>query len=198
MKKLITLLMMAFVVNICQAKNDDPIKVIFQNNSGKKGIMKFKLTIENPDGAKRVEELAISGDMLIRKELNLAIGSKVYVDNGYKLNTLVGGKAPAKETPFMTVMARDKNQTINLVEETNATEAIVLTNAAKAAAKLKMPANLVIEIEVTGNIATVFYKDANGYSLANFDCDKKSGNIKNINDTRKKKDDQGPAKIGAN
>ncbi len=191
---MIALLLLAFVVNICQAKNDDPIRVIFQNNSGKKGLMKFKLTIENPDGAKRVEELAISGDMSIRKELNLAIGCKVYIDNGYKLNTLVGGKAPAKDAAFMTVMARDKNQTINLVEEINATEASVLANAAKAAEKLKLPANLNIEIVVSGNIATVYYKDANGYSHANFDCDKKTGNLKNINDTRKKKDDQGPAK----
>jgi hypothetical protein len=173
---------------------NESIRVIFQNNSGKKGMMKFKLTIENPDGTKRVEELAISGDASIRKDLNMEVGSKVYVENGYKLNTLVGGKTPAKDAPFMTVMARDRNQTINLVEETNAAEAVVLANAAKAAEKLKITSDAKIDYIVTGNIVTVSYKGGNGNTLAEFDCDKKNGNVKNISDLRKKQDDQGPAK----
>lgn len=174
----------------------ETIRVIFQNNSGKKGIIKFKLTIENADGTKRVEELAISGDMSIRKELNLEIGSKVYVENGYKLNTLVGGKVPSKDAPFMTVMARDKNQTINLVEETNAAEAVVLANAAKSAEKLKITSDAKIDYVVTGNMVIVTYKGGNGSTLAEFDCDKKNGNVKNISDLRKKHDDQGPAGNG--
>jgi hypothetical protein len=202
MKKIITVAFLALMVNFCNAKielsilNFQPqeiIRVIFQNNSGKKGIIKFKLTIENPDGTKRVEELAISGDMGIRKELNLEIGSKVYVDNGYKLNTLVGGKVPAKDAPFMTVMARDKNQTINLIEETNVAEVVVLANAAKSAEKLKITGDAKVDYVVTGNIVTVTYKGGNGSKLAEFDYDKKNGNVKSINDLRKKQDDQGPA-----
>jgi hypothetical protein len=219
MKKISTVALFALMVNFCKANIvpekigttfnfeqfkkhsslNEVIRVIFQNNSGKKGIMKFKLTIENPDGAKRVEELAISGDASIRKDLNLEIGCKVYVDNGYKLNTLIGGKIPAKDGPFMTVMARDKNQTINLVEETNAAEAVVLANAAKSAEKLKITSDAKIDYVVTGNIVTVTYKAGNGSTLAEFDCDKKNGNVKNINDLRKKQDDQGPAgKSGVN
>jgi hypothetical protein len=209
MKKISTVALFALMVNFCSANIvpekigttfnfeqfkkysslNEVIRVIFQNNSGKKGIIKFKLTIENPDGTKRVEELAISGDMSIRKDLNLEVGSKVYVENGYKLNTLVGGKTPAKDAPFMTVMTRDKNQTINLVEETNATEAIVLSNAAKAAEKLKITSDPKIDYVVTGNIVTVSYKGGNGSTLAEFDCDKKNGNVKNISDLRKKQDD---------
>jgi hypothetical protein len=210
MKKKISVALLALMVNFCNAnielstlnfqqskkytRLNETIRVIFQNNSGKKGIMKFKLTIENPDGTKRVEELAISGDASIRKDLNLEVGSKVYVENGYKLNTLVGGKTPAKDAPFMTVMARDRNQTINLVEETNAAEAVVLANAAKAAEKLKITSDAKVDYVVTGNIVTVSYKGGNGSTLAEFDCDKKNGNVKNISDLRKKQDDQGPAK----
>jgi hypothetical protein len=94
----------------------------------------------------------------------------------------------------MTVMARDKNQTINLVEETNATEAMALANAAKAAEKLKITGDAKIDYVVTGNIVTVSYKGGNGSTLAEFDCDKKNGNVKNISDLRKKQDDQGPVK----
>jgi hypothetical protein len=231
MKKIITVALLALIVNFCNANiqssfekkgninvplvyklssaqplafNFQPsmvfpaevIRVIFQNNSGKKGLIKFKLTIQNPTGEKQIEELAISGDASIRKELNLEIGSKVYVENGYKLNTLVGGKVPAKDAPFMTVMARDKNQTINLVEETNAAEAVVLANAAKSAEKLKITSDAKVDYLVTGNIVTVTYKGGNGSTLAEFDCDKKNGNVKNISDLRKKKDDQGPAGNG--
>jgi hypothetical protein len=210
MKNIIAVACLALITNFCNANIElstlnplncgqalqpmEIIRVIFQNNSGKKGIIKFKLTIENTDGIMRVEELSISGDMSIRKELNLGVGSKVFVENGYKLNTLTGGKVPAKDAPFMTVMARDKNQTINLVEETNATEAIVLANAAKAAEKLKITSDAKIDYIVTGNIVTVSYKGGNGNTLAEFDCDKKNGNVKNISDLRKKQDDQGPAK----
>jgi hypothetical protein len=195
MKKIIAVACLALMVNFCNANIElstlnlqplETIRVIFQNNSGKKGIIKFKLTIENPDGAKRVEELAISGDASIRKELNLEIGSKIFVENGYKLNTLIGGKVPAKDAPFMTVMARDKNQTINLVEETNATEALVLANAAKSAEKLKIPSSSKIDYIVTGNIVTISYKTTDGIALADFDCDKKNGSVKNISDLRKK------------
>jgi hypothetical protein len=210
MKKTITVALLVLMVNFCNANIElstlnfqqskkytrliETIRVIFQNNSGKKGIMKFKLSIENPDGTKREEELAISGDMSIRKDMNLEVGSKVYVENGYKLNTLVGGKTPAKDAPFMTVMARDRNQTINLVEETNAAEAVVLANAAKAAEKLKITSDAKVDYVVTGNIVTVSYKGGNGSTLAEFDCDKKNGNVKNISDLRKKQDDQGPVK----
>jgi hypothetical protein len=44
-----------------------------------------------------------------------------------------------------------------------------------------------LESGVSGNIATVYYKDAGGVVQANFDCDKKSGAVKNIADLRKKK-----------
>jgi hypothetical protein len=206
MKKTITVALFALMVNFCKANIvpekigttfnfeqfkkystlNEVIRIIFQNNSGKKGIMKFKLTIESPDGTKRIEELSISGDASIRKDLNLEVGSKVYIENGYKLNTLIGGKVPAKDAPFMTVMVRDKNQTINLVEETNAAEVVVLANAAKSAEKLKIPAGSKIEYIVTGNIVTISYKTTDGIALADFDCDKKNGNVKNISDLRKK------------
>jgi hypothetical protein len=110
----------------------------------------------------------------------------VYVTNSVALNTLTGGKAPEKDAPLMTVMLRDKNQSIHLVEEVNAKEADVLANAAKSAAKLKLPATAVISILVNGNTATVTYKDTNEKILAEFDCDKKNGNVKNISDLRKK------------
>jgi hypothetical protein len=98
----------------------------------------------------------------------------------------MGGKVPAKDSPFITVMARDKKQTINLVEETNAAEAVVLANAAKAAEKLKIVTDSKVDYVDTGNIVTVSYKAGNGSTLAEFDCDKKNGNVKNISDLRKK------------
>jgi hypothetical protein len=45
----------------------------------------------------------------------------------------MGGKVPAKDAPFMTVMEIDRNQTINLEEKTNSAEIVVLANAAKSA-----------------------------------------------------------------
>lgn len=173
---------------------DDKINVIFQNNDGITAAKskKYKLTIENLSGTKSVEEFTL-GEMSRRKILAISIGSKVYVDNGYKLNTLVGGKEPNKNDPFMVVMLRDKNQTINLNEEVNTSESTVLINAQKSAEKLKLDTSLKPEIFVTGNIATVYYKDGSGKIKAAFDCDKKNGNVKNIDD-RRKNDDQGPVK----
>jgi hypothetical protein len=206
MKKISKVALFVLMVNICSANIvpkkigttfnvqqfkkhsslNEVIRIIFQNNSGKKGIMKFKLIIENPDSAKGVEELSINGDASIRKELNLEIGSKIFVENGYKLNTLIGGKVPAKDAPFMTIMTRDKNQTTNLVEETNAAEALVLANAEKSAEKLKIPSSSKIGYIVTGNIVTISYKTTDGIALAEFDCDKKNGNVKNMSNLRKK------------
>ncbi len=173
---------------------DEKINVIFQNNDGankKATSQKYKLTVEDLSGNKTVEEFSLGIDSR-RKTIAIGIGSKVYVDNGYKLNTLGGGKSPDKSAPFMTVMMRDKNQTINLNEELVATEVIVLANAQKSADKLKLDASLTKEIYVTGNIATVYYKNGSGKIKAGFDCDKKSGNVKNIDD-RKGVEDQGPA-----
>ncbi len=116
----------------------------------------------------------------------------MYIDNAYKLNTLGGGKAPSKSDPLMVVMMRDKNQTINLNEDKNADESVVLANAQKSADKLKLDASLTKEIFVTGNTATVYYKNASGKIKAGFDCDKKNGNVKYIDD-RKGVEDQGPA-----
>ncbi len=175
-------------------QTDEKINIIFQNNDGVKPATtkKYKLTIEDVSGNKTVEEFSL-GEMSRRKTIAIAVGSKVYVENGSKLNTLVGGKAPDKSEPFMVVMLRDKNQTINLNEEVVASEYVVLANAQKSAEKLKLDANLKTEIMVTGNIATVYYKDANGKIKAAFDCDKKNGNVKNIDD-RRKQEDQTPAK----
>lgn len=163
----------------------EKININFENNSTSKGDKKFKITIVDPSGTKTVEEFSL-GDMSRRKMLSLMVGSKIYVENGYKLNTLVGGKVPGKEEPFMTVMLRDRAQTIHLVEEENATQALVEANARKSADKLKLDANATTETLVQGNTVTITYKDASGKSLAEFDCDKKSGNVKNINDLRKK------------
>lgn len=177
-----------------KTSQDEKINVIFQNNDGankKATAQKYKLTIEDLSGNKIVEEFSLGIDSR-RKTIAIGVGSKVYVDNGYKLNTLGGGKSPDKSAPFMTVMLRDRNQTINLNEEKNADESIVLVNAQKSADKLKLDASLTKEIYVTGNIATVYYKNESGKIKAGFDCDKKSGNVKNIDD-RKGKDDQGPA-----
>jgi hypothetical protein len=173
---------------------DEKINVIFQNNDGlnkKATTQKYKLTIEDLSGNKTAEEFSLGIDSR-RKTIAIGVGSKVYVDNGYKLNTLGGGKSPDKSAPFMTVMMRDKNQTINLNEEVVATEALVLSNAQKSADKLKLDSSLTKEIYVTGNIATVYYKDGSGKIKAGFDCDKKSGNVKNIDD-RKGSDDQSPS-----
>ncbi len=174
---------------------DEKINIIFQNNDGfdkKATPRKYKLTIEDATGSKSTEEFSLGIDSR-RRTIAIAVGSKVYVENGYKLNTLGGGKEPNKKDPFMTVMLRDKNQTINLNEELVATEAVVLANAQKSADKLKLDSSLSTEIYVTGNIATVYYKDGSGKIKAAFDCDKKNGNVKNIDD-RRKNDDQGPAK----
>jgi hypothetical protein len=173
---------------------DEKINIIFQNNDGfdkKASAHKYKLTIEDASGNKSVEEFSLGIDSR-RKTIAIAVGSKVYVENGYKLNTLVGGKIPEKTAPFMTVMLRDRNQTINLNEELIVTEAVVLANAQKSADKLKLDAGLTKEVYVTGNIATVYYKNGAGKIRAGFDCDKKNGNVKNIDD-RKNADDQGPA-----
>jgi hypothetical protein len=173
---------------------EEKINIIFQNNDGlnkKATPQKYKLTIEDLSGNKTIEEFSLGIDSR-RKTIAIGIGSKIYIDNGYKLNTLGGGKSPDKSDPFMTVMLRDRNQTINLNEELVATEAIVLSNAQKSADKLKLDSNLTKEIYVTGNIATVYYKNESGKIKAGFDCDKKSGNVKNIDD-RKNSDDQGPA-----
>jgi ABC-type uncharacterized transport system permease subunit len=166
------------------------INVIFENNSTSKGIKKFKLTIVDQSGSKRTEEISMSEDSR-RKTLSLNIGSSVYVANSAALNTLVGGKAPSKDAPLMTVKMRDKNQTIHLVEEVNAKESDVLANAAKSAAKLKLASDVTISYIVTGNTVTVYYRNNKGKIIAEFDCDKKNGAVKNINDLRKI-DDQGP------
>ena len=177
-----------------KTSQDEKINIIFQNNDGankKATAQKYKLTVEDLSGNKTVEEFSLGIDSR-RKTIAIGVGSKVYIDNGYKLNTLGGGKSPDKSAPFMTVMMRDRNQTINLNEEKNADESVVLANAQKSADKLKLDSSLTKEIYVTGNIATVYYKDGSGKIKAGFDCDKKSGNVKNIDD-RKGKDDQGPA-----
>ena len=163
-----------------QTIQDEKINIIFQNNDGankKATTQKYKLTIEDLSGNKSVEEFSLGIDSR-RKTIAIGIGCKIYVDNGYKLNTLVGGKSPDKSAPFMTVMMRDKNQTINLNEELVVAEAVVLANAQKSADKLKLDASLTKEIYVTGNIATVYYKNAAGKIKAGFDCDKKNGNVK--------------------
>jgi hypothetical protein len=162
----------------------ESINVIFENNSTTKGFKKFKLTIEDPSGKKTVEEFSLSDDSR-RKTIALSLGSKVYVENSQKLNTLVGGTVPDKSEPFMTVMLRDKNQSIHLVEEENASQAAVEANAQKSADKLKLESNSTKETKVNGNTVTITYKNANGDALAEFDCDKKNGNVKNINDLRK-------------
>ncbi len=163
----------------------EKININFENNSTSKGDKKFKLTIVDPSGTKTVEEFSL-GDMSRRKMLTLTVGSKIYVENSSKLNTLVGGKVPGKDEPFMTVMLRDKAQTIHLVEEENATQAVVEANARKSADKLKLDANATTETLVQGNTVTITYKSTDGKLLAEFDCDKKSGNVKNITDLRKK------------
>jgi hypothetical protein len=197
MKKVFMLLVLSIVVCSSWAKKtthsihrqpftkEEAINVIFENNSTTKGAKKFTLTIIEPSGNKRTETISMTDDSR-RKTLSLIVGSKVYVTNSVALNTLTGGKTPEKDAPLMTVMLRDKNQSIHLVEEVNAKEADVLANAAKSAAKLKLPATAVISILVNGNTATVTYKDTNEKILAEFDCDKKNGNVKNISDLRKK------------
>jgi hypothetical protein len=168
-----------------QVAEEKPINVIFENNSTTKGFKKFKLTIEDPSGKKTVEEFSLSDDSR-RKTIAIQIGSKVYVENTQKLNTLVGGKTPDKSEPLMTVMSRDKNQSIHLVEEENTSQAAVEVNAQKSADKLKLDADATKETIVNGNTVTIRYTNAVGKLLAEFDCDKKNGNVKNINDLRKK------------
>jgi hypothetical protein len=174
-----------------RTKQNEKINIIFQNNDGVKTMKKYKLTIEDLSGIKTFEEFSLGSDSR-RKTIAIGVGCKVYVENAYKLNTLGGGKSPDKSAPLMVVMMRDKNQTINLNEEKNADESVVLANAQKSADKLKLDSGLTTEIFVTGNIATVYYKNASGKIKAGFDCDKKNGNVKNIDD-RKGVDDQGPA-----
>ncbi len=164
---------------------EEKINVIFENNMLGKGTKQFKLTIIDPSGNKTIETFSLSDDSR-RKTIALEVGSKVYVDNSQKLNTLVGGKVPEKSEPLMTVMARDKNQSIHLVEEENTSQATVETNAQKSADKLKLESNVTKETLVNGNTVTITYKNANGEALAEFDCDKKNGNVKNITDLRKK------------
>ncbi len=168
--------------NLAQSES---INVIFENNSTTKGFKKFKLIIEDPTGKKTTEEFSLSDDSR-RKTIALQIGSKVYVENSQKLNTLVGGKIPEKSEPLMTVMLRDKNQSIHLVEEENTSQATVEANAQKSADKLKLEGNATKETLVNGNTVTITYKATSGEVLAEFDCDKKNGNVKNINDLRKK------------
>lgn len=192
--KLMLLTINLLFVNVPNFKQDEKINIIFQNNDGfdnKASAHKYKLTIEDASGKKSVEEFSLGIDSR-RKTIAIAVGSKVYLENGYKLNTLGGGKIPEKTAPFMTVMLRDRNQTINLNEELIVTEAVVLANAQKSADKLKLDASLTKEVYVTGNIATVYYKNGAGKIRAGFDCDKKNGNVKNIDD-RKNVEDQGPA-----
>jgi hypothetical protein len=180
-------------ISALESKNrqDEKINIIFQNNDGAKIMKKYKLTIEDLSGNKSVEEFSLGADSR-RKTIAIGVGCKVYVENAYKLNTLGGGKSPDKSAPLMVVMMRDKNQTINLNEEKNADESVVLANAQKSADKLKLDSSLTKEIFVTGNIATVYYKNGSGKIKAGFDCDKKNGNVKNIDD-RKGVDDQSPA-----
>jgi hypothetical protein len=168
----------------CFIQNES-INVIFENNSTTKGFKKFKLIIEDPSGKKTTEEFSLSDDSR-RKTIAIQIGSKVYVENSQKLNTLVGGKVPNKSEPLMTVMPRDKNQSIHLVEEENTSQATVEVNAQKSADKLKLESNATKETLVNGNTVTITYKATSGEVLAEFDCDKKNGNVKNINDLRKK------------
>jgi hypothetical protein len=176
-------------INFEMRMQEEKINVIFENNSTDKGTKKFKLTIEDPSGGKTVEELTLT-DMSRRKTLSLAIGSKVYVENSAKLNTLKGGQIPNKGEPLIIVMLRDKNQSIHLVEEENTSEAIVFENAQKSANKLKLDTDASKSLIVNGNTATVTYKSTSGQLLAEFDCDKKNGNVKNINDVRKKGDNK--------
>jgi hypothetical protein len=168
---------------------NESINIIFENNSTAKGFKKFKLTIEDPSGKKTLEEFSLSDDSR-RKTIAIQIGSKVYVENSQKLNTLVGGKIPEKSEPLMTVMSRDKNQSIHLVEEENTSQATVEMNAQKSADKLKLDADAAKETIVNGNTVTIRYTNAAGKLLAEFDCDKKNGNVKNINDLRKKGDNK--------
>lgn len=159
------------------------INVIFQNNGGS-GTRSFKLTIIAPDGTKTTQDISLPYTR--RQTVALEIGSKVFLDNTKLLNTIVGGKAIATDAPFMTVAAKDKNQVMNLVEETNATQAVIDANVAISAAKLKIPVGSVSESSVSGNTVTTVLKDAAGNILAEFDTDKKTGNVKLITDLRKK------------
>jgi hypothetical protein len=206
MKKTIILLAITLTISIVHANykpilvrqnnvhKQDNINVIFENNSITKGIKKFMLTVIDLSGNKKIEEISMSDDSR-RKTLSLSIGSSIYVSNSAALNTLVGGKAPSKDAPLMTVKMRDKNQTIHLVEEVNAKEVDVLANAAKSAIKLKLDSDVTINYVVTGNIVTVYYRNNKGKILAEFDCDKKNGAVKNINDLRNI-EDQGPVGNG--
>jgi hypothetical protein len=175
-----------FAITVCEVKSqEEKINVIFENNMLGKGTKQFKLTIIDPSGNKTIETFSLSDDSR-RKTVALEVGSKVYVDNSAQLNTLEGGKAPDKSAAFLIVMLRDKNQSMHLVEETNTSQAVVEANAQKSADKLKLAGDATKEILVNGNTVTVTYTSTTGEVLAEFDCDKKNGNVKNINDLRKK------------
>jgi uncharacterized protein YxeA len=167
----------------------EKINVIFENNGNAKEIVKFELTIIEPNGNKIIEELSL-GEMSRRKTVSISVGSKIYLKNSAKLNTLIGGRIPADSEAFMVVMLRDRNQSIHLVEETNATQQLIEANAQKSADKLKLESGATKSTLVNGNTVTITYTDASGIILAEFDCDKKSGNVKNIADLRKKEEEK--------
>ena len=160
------------------------INVIFQNNSTEKGARKFKLEVENPDGTKTTENFALEATR--RQTVALEIGAKVFVTNTKALNTIQGGAEVSNTTPFMTVVAKDKNQVMNLVEETNASQNVITENVTKSASKLKLPTDASSESTVSGNTVTTKFKDKKGNAIAEFDTDKKTGNVKLITDLRKK------------
>ncbi len=185
MKKTVFLIAL-FLLNIILTTSlfAQKINVIFQNNSTAKGVKKFKLDIQNPDGSKSTQELSL--DQTRRQTIPIEVGAKVFTANAKNLNFVEGGKELKADVPLMIVQAKDKNQTINLVEEKNASQKVIDDNIAKASSKLKLPTDTSAESFVSGNIVTTILKDKNGNPLAEFDTDKKTGAVKLITDLRKK------------
>lgn len=186
MKKIVFIIGLFVVLNVVfiSSLQAQKINVIFQNNSTTKGMKKFKLDIQNPDGTKTTQDFSL--EQTRRQTVPIEIGAKVFTSNTKTLNMVEGGKEIGADEPLMIVSAKDKNQTINLVEEKNASQKMINDNIAKSAAKLKLPTDATSESYVSGNIVTTILKDKNGKSLAEFDTDKKTGVVKLITDLRKK------------